>query len=91
MCYQAPSDSDADHSDNAPTPPPQATANNSVGSRVRIGTPGTRILPSSCPVFVNNVPGEEQLRTDSLILSGTCLQLVEFMGGLIGFIPFELY
>jgi hypothetical protein len=44
-------------------------------------------------VFVNNVPGEEQLKADSLNLSGTCLQLVEFMGGggLIGFIPFGLY
>jgi len=55
LCYQAPSDSDADHLENAPN----ATATNSVGSRVRSGTPGTRTLPSSSPVFVNNVPGEE--------------------------------
>ena len=78
MCYQAPSDSDADRSENAS---PQATATISVGSRVRNGIPGTRTLPSSSPVFVNNVPGEEQLKADSLNLSGTCLQLVEFMGG----------
>lgn len=78
LCYQAPSDSDADHSENAS---PQATATISVGSRVRNGIPGTRTLPSSSPVFVNNVPGEEQLKADSLNLSGTCLQLVEFMGG----------
>lgn len=79
MCYQAPSGSDADHSEKCPP----SYCYQVMGSRVRSGTPGTRTFPSSSPVFANSVPGEEWLRVDNLILSGACLQLVEFVAGLI--------
>lgn len=59
----------------SPSLPPATTANSVGWWRVRNGTVGARMLPSSSsPGFVN----------DGLVLSDTSLHLVEFMGALIG-------
>lgn len=85
LCYQAPSDSDAGHSENAPP----SYCYQLSGQQLEMKHQGQEHYPVA--VLCKQCSRGRTVKSWWLESFSTCLQLVEFIGGLIGFIPFGLY